>query len=168
MLRILLGFALAVNLMTSCTPAETVDPETNNCSELGSCSYTLKRWASLRWHEVDEKIIGLETASGENLLFHYQYELADDPGVDDDEYKEEIWIEIPEPGNSFLYEETELEDINVFFKKSCNCPGTDWIAVNYGRIAGEKVDEGNWSLSIELQFNLLGVGEVRTVEGNFK
>lgn len=168
MLRILLGFAIMANLMTSCTQTDLVDPETNNCSERGNCSYTLKRWASLRWHEVNGKITGLETASGENLLFHYQYELTDNAALEGGEYKEEIWIEVPESGSSFLYEETALEDINVFFRKSCDCPGTDWVSVNYGRIAGEISDDGDWKLSIEIQFNLFGVGEVRTIEGYFK
>ena len=168
MFQYVIGLVCIASLMVSCGPNETIDPYAANCPSEGECTHDLFPFSSLRWHELGGKVQGLEREPGDATVFHYTYTLNDNPQVADDEYKEEIWLEIPGDPDSFTYENDEIPDLHFFFRQSCFCPGTDWVAITGGKISGKLLDDGAWGLTLEITFQNLGIAEARTITGTFR
>lgn len=168
MLNYVIGLAVIASLLVSCGPEVDADPFTENCPDEGTCTHEVFPFSSLSWHVISGKVTGLERTSGSSTVYHYTYTFNDNPLISDDEYMEELWLEVPGEIDNFSYESTDIDSLNFFIRRQCFCPGTDWVEVDDGSISGTVLENGSCGLNLEIGFDNLGIREVRTIIGEFK
>ena len=162
-----ISFAVLMITLTACSTQEEPLPEAV-CPDEGTCSFEFSPNSRLAVFEVNGKtqISGIET--GENHVFRYTYQFNDNPNIADDEYMEEVLLEIPEQSGAFDYSDADLAALPVYFRRVCFCPSVEWASITGGRVVGEPVSGGGWDVSVEISFELLGVTETRTFRGVFE
>lgn len=91
---------------------------------------------------------------GNNMVFKYVFERADEEDIADDEYSEFIYFEIDSSLEEFNYVDEELSAINAVFTQSCFCAFFDETkdVPPTGFIRGKKISEKTWDINIDVIF----------------
>lgn len=145
---------LSVLLLIQCQKL----PESKNpCPDDGACHFEILNQSRLNVQE-NQGYLSLQTAKGSNLVFCYRYEKADQPNLADDEYKEELFFEIPSGLDSFELQDEKLERANATFGRLCFCADGGYHKITKGKISGKKIRNGSWEISCNLEINTTRAG----------
>lgn len=88
--------------------------------------------------------------SGSKTVFKYQYSIDPEEWIADDEYAEEILFEI-EPGiDAFLISGSDLKRSTALFGQYCFCTWAGNIPITTGCIKGEKINDEEWKIDINI------------------
>jgi hypothetical protein len=104
---------------------------------------------------------------GNSTAFEYIYTSAQDENVSDDGYTEIIVFDIDPSLTSFSYEGDLLQDIHAHFYRGCFCPNTGSVPVSEGFIRGEKLNDQEWQISMDITFSFGNERQTRTVNAVF-
>jgi hypothetical protein len=103
---------------------------------------------------VDAKLTGEFpfAFSGDNVVFHRHYTREDDKAIADDEYSEDFFVELENPGESFEYAGEELKDLKTLFLYYCYCGYTTDVALKEGSIKGIKKSARKYELDVDVTY----------------
>ena len=107
---------------------------------------------------------------GESLVFKYRYTADDDEEIADDEYSEILYFEIDKNLNNFSYSNDDLLNLQMYMQRFCFCPSIPIIQISIGNIFGTKQSNGNWNISLSINFEWGEQSETitREINGIFK
>lgn len=143
----LLTFSLLCLFLLQCQKF----PEPNNpCPPNGDCHFDIFESSELALTE-NQGFISLRTDPGGKLVFCYQFQKEDQPNLADDEYKEELFWEIPEDIDSFEFVDEELSNAKTTFGRLCFCADGGYHRVNKGVLKGTKIGNKQWEISCNLE-----------------
>ena len=84
------------------------------------------------------------------MVFQFNYSYNDDPIIIDDEYSEEIKVEI-EPGiNNFIISGDDLRKSNAVFGTFNFSPNAGYHRITDGCIKGIKINENEWQIDLNI------------------
>ena len=155
------GFFLALILFQSCNKNEIQIPTcencnftclgmnetdviTNNCINNWECNFKVVPQSKVHLSEYQ----GL--TSGNKNVFQMINSTQGDLGIADDEFTNILVFELDESQNSFSVEDSELEGMQVHFKRTCFCNEVEFKPVTSGCIQGEKQSDETWFIQGEL------------------
>lgn len=92
-------------------------------------------------------------ASGENLVFKYEYRIPSDPEIADSGFTEILLFEIDRNLTFFVVSDAELSQINAFYRQVCFCATNDSFPVTGGTIQGRQRSTSSWEIDIDLIFD---------------
>lgn len=174
-----LGLLLAGILFTSCkkdkvdipicencnfTCVDTSDPDvtTNDCLENWTCNFNLRSQSKVDVGEYEGLADGGKNGFQMVLSTEGSLEIADD------EFTNILVFELDEFQTSFSVEDSELEAMNVYYRRICFCTETDFIAVNAGCLQAEKQSDGSWFVQGNLTVPYSYGGEEVSFDARFK
>jgi hypothetical protein len=122
----------------TCLDANETDVITNECIENWECSF----------RSFPSSIVDLEqlegVASGNKRVFQIIKSTEGEELIADDEFTHVLVFELEEDQQSFSVEGTELQDLNVHFRRICFCTDIDFKAATSGCMQGEQQADGSW------------------------
>lgn len=162
-----LALLIAATLLTACkkeevsiptcencnfTCVDTSDPDvtTNDCLDNWTCDFNLKPQSKVDIGEYD----GL--AEGGKNVFQMILRTEGSLQVADDELTVILVFELEPSQTSFSVEDSELEALNVYYRRVCFCLETAFVSINSGCMQGEQQSDGSWfvqgNLSVPYSF----------------
>lgn len=84
--------------------------------------------------------------AGDSVVLHRYYQAEDEEQVADDEYSEDLYVQIPADISSFDYDADALKSLKISFHPHCFCIPTLGQIINDGSLKGEK-SGSKWKVS---------------------
>ncbi len=91
-------------------------------------------------------------ASGDKVVFHRNYVRPDNANIADDEYSDDLFFEVSNPGDSFEFSGEELTTLKPIFLYYCYCAYTEKAALIGGSISGTKKSATEYEVDVDLTF----------------
>lgn len=111
---------------------------TNNCIDNWECSFQV----------IPNSTVDLQESKGyvndDKNVFVMENSTQGDSLISDDEFTYTLVFELDENQNSFSVENSDLANMNVYFKRSCFCTSVEFIPLTTGCLQGEKQTDGTW------------------------
>ncbi len=86
------------------------------------------------------------------LLFQYRYTAAQQEGIADDEYIEQIGFTIvPDKTGKFILTGKQLETAQAYLYKSCYCTDRGTFAITSGTIKGTRMSKTEWYINLNIK-----------------
>ncbi len=126
------------NCNFTCLDTNATDVITNDCINNWECNFHLFENSTIDLNELRGII------TGDRLAFQMVNSTEGSPSISDDEFTNILVFELPTTQSSFSVSDTELESINLNFRRICFCTGTEFRAVTSGCIQGEQQTNGTW------------------------
>lgn len=89
---------------------------------------------------------------GENVVFHRHVRQADQQAVADDEYSEDFFFEVENPGDSFEYSGEELSEIKPLFLYYCYCSYSNDSALVGGTVRGTRISDKKYEVQVDVTY----------------
>ncbi len=122
----------------TCLDEGELNVYTNDCRDNWECSFNIKSQSKVDLAE------GLGVSSGTNNVFQMIRSTEGEEIIADDEFTEILVFELEESQNSFSFENEELQNMEIHFKRVCFCPTVDFNPITMGCLQGEKQEDGSW------------------------
>lgn len=121
-----------------------------NAQRKGITTCTYYPNSTLDVQQQNNRVTSVNITKGKNLVLVYEFRAYDNPNIADDEYKEKIYIEIPDNPRKF---HVKSEQVNVYFMKGCYCTDRGYHkALTGGTISGRKNMIGDFRVRYTLRF----------------
>lgn len=97
--------------------------------------------------------------SGDNVVFHRHYTREDDKSIADDEYSDDFFLEVENPGDSFEFSGEALQEVKTIFLYYCYCPYTNYSTLKDGFVKGSKKSNNRYELEVDLTYEYYHIDE---------
>ena len=87
---------------------------------------------------------------GEKTVFRYIFNTEGSPNISDDEIKNILVFEIPSNINQFKFVNKEILKASAYYRSICFCADVSNIAIEEGKISGEKIDSNTWKVYVDI------------------
>lgn len=86
--------------------------------------------------------------SGDGVVMHYRYVFNDDPEIADDEFAEDLYLDLGEISDEFEYnlKSLNLYDIPFVYRRSCFCPAITSQFIKSLDIQGVALNMSGWNI----------------------
>lgn len=138
------------NCNFTCLDMNETDVITNDCMNDWECVFKVIPQSKVDISENQGQI------NGDKIVFQMINDTQGDSGIADDEITDIVVFELDESQNSFSVQDSELEAMNVHFRRVCYCNETEFKAVTSGCIQGEKQLDGTWFVQSKLNVPFSG------------
>ncbi len=98
--------------------------------------------------------------SGNNVVFHRHYQKEEEEAIADDEYSEDFFLELEDPGENFSFSGEELKGLKTLFLYYCFCAYTNESQLIDGSIKGTKISSSKYELEVDLTYEYYYIDEV--------
>ncbi len=93
-------------------------------------------------------------SDGSSIVIHRHYVAEDKEDIQDDEYAEDVFFQIPSSISSFSYTDSEINDLHFLFKQYCYCGLAEGVEVEAGTITGNKLGNG-WDINVDVSLRFV-------------
>ncbi len=117
------------------------------CPENGTCSFEIIENKVLQIKTDELQGMYPEIINGNHVVLKFEYKKQGDASYQDNDYREEIFIELDK--NKFLFETTDLKNEKLVFARWCYCKGqTGYYKIRHGKLSITKIDDKNFQLHL--------------------
>lgn len=126
------------NCNFTCIDANESNVLTNNCIENWECNFKVNSQSTIDIEAFNGK------TDGNKNVFQIINSTEGSPDIADDEFTNILIFELEESQNSFSVQGSELENMQVHYKRVCFCPNVSFEPISSGCLQGEKQPDGTW------------------------
>lgn len=149
------------NCNFTCLDMNETDVISNDCIDNWDCNFKVTPESKVDVNDPSG------VSSGDKNVFQMVNETDGLLEYIDDEVTNILVFELDESQNSFSVEDSELEDMQVRFKRICFCPEGVFREVTSGCLQGEKQSDGTWFVQGNLNLLLSHGNEEIKVDAQF-
>lgn len=98
-------------------------------------------------------------ASGDKVVFHRHFGKEDDENIADDEYSEDFFFALEEPGEDFTLDTEDLKEQGTLFLYYCYCGYTENVALIEGSVSGNRVSATKYAIEADVTYEYYHLNE---------
>lgn len=122
------------------------------CPTDGTCIIELLANKSMKTLNDNLGSLYLEIINGNSLVLKFEYKRNKIPNTMDDQYIEQIFMELDPNNLKTELRDSELKNVNLLFARFCYCKGqTGYYKVRKGELAIKKASDNNYQLHLILK-----------------